>query len=606
MKTPLVLRPWRTALWLAVLLLVPAWVSAAPPDLTAAGVIATIDRSATYNLGPTGLRGWIYIDPSGGNIGPDGLMTDQSRQILVTVASVPGSAVLAVDDVILGAMAGSSGTVPLFTSDSRKALGAAIGDAEKNGAGTLRVKRWRAGTTTDVNVSMTVMGNYTDTAPYSCPKSALVLANARDQLVSQLVADSNFVSYGWSGSINGLALLASVQPGYVHPTLPTATYAYVQSRLQTAARALATTGPQIYGLDIWDWGYNSLFLSEYYLSTGDSTVLSGINQYCLTLAGAQSMYGTYGHNPSLPRPDGSGRLSVIGYGPVNQTGIPANMGMMMGKKALLAGGQTVDPLITTAIQHGSDFFAWYVNKGSIPYGEHIPGASNHAPNGKDAECAVLFGLQDNRLAETEYFTRMTTAGFTGREYGHTGQGFSYMWGAMGANMGGAAAVAAYLKPIRWHLDLERRTDGSFVYDGAEQYGAGSTADGTYLGASSYEGLNPTACYILTYGLPLQQIYITGKNANPANTLNSSKVANAIAAATIRLDCPGFTDAQLIADLSEFDPVVGHRLAGPIHGRGHLQRALERAGAGAGNRNLHVFDAQQRRCETLCQWSAGDR
>jgi len=155
MKTPLVLRPWRTALWLAVLLLVPAWVSAAPPDLTAAGVIATIDRSATYNLGPTGLRGWIYIDPSGGNIGPDGLMTDQSRQILVTVASVPGSAVLAVDDVILGAMAGSSGTVPLFTSDSRKALGAAIGDAEKNGAGTLRVKRWRAGTTTDVNIPMT-------------------------------------------------------------------------------------------------------------------------------------------------------------------------------------------------------------------------------------------------------------------------------------------------------------------------------------------------------------------------------------------------------------------------------------------------------------------
>jgi hypothetical protein len=32
---------------------------------------------------------------------------------------------------------------------------------------------------------------------------------------------------------------------------------------------------------------------------------------------------------------------------------------------------------------------------------------------------------------------MTTASFTGREYGHTGQGFSYLRGAMGANMGGA-------------------------------------------------------------------------------------------------------------------------------------------------------------------------
>ena len=199
---------------------------------------------------------------------------------------------------------------------------------------------------------------------------------------------------------------------------------------------------------------------------------------------------------------------------------------------------------------------------------------------------------------------MTTAGFNGREYGHAGQGFSYLWGAMGANMGGAAAVAAYLKPIRWHLDLERRTDGSFVYDGGEQYGAGSTSDGTYLGTSSYDGMNSTAPYVLSYALPLQRLYLTGKSI--PLTLDSTKVANAIAAATINVDCPGFTDAQLIADLSEFDPVVGHRLAGPIHGRGHLQRALERAGAGAGNRNLHVFDAQQRRCETLCQWSAGDR
>ena len=97
------------------------------PDLTAAGAIATLKTDVnshpvygeTYNLGPTGLRGWIYLDPN--NAGNDGLQTAQSRQILVTVASTPGSAVLAVDDVILGAMAGSTGVVPLFTSDCRKA-----------------------------------------------------------------------------------------------------------------------------------------------------------------------------------------------------------------------------------------------------------------------------------------------------------------------------------------------------------------------------------------------------------------------------------------------------------------------------------------------------
>ena len=42
--------------------------------------------------------------------------------------------------------------------------------------------------------------------------------------------------------------------------------------------------------------------------------------------------------------------------------------------------------------------------------------------------------------------------------------------------------------------------------------------------------------ILTYSLPLQRIYLTGRNANPANTLNATKVANAIPAATYKLDC----------------------------------------------------------------------
>mgnify|MGYP000505809460 CR=1 FL=1 len=58
----------------------------------------------TYNLGPTGLRGWIHSDTSQSN-GATGRLTHSSRQILVTVASSPGNAVLAVDDVILGAIA---------------------------------------------------------------------------------------------------------------------------------------------------------------------------------------------------------------------------------------------------------------------------------------------------------------------------------------------------------------------------------------------------------------------------------------------------------------------------------------------------------------------
>ena len=534
------------------------------PDLTAAGAIATLktDTNAspvygeTYNLGATGLRGWIFIDRN--NVGDYGLQTNQSRQILVTVvgSGTPAAGVLAVDDVILGAK-GGTGAAPAFTGDCRKAFGYAIGDAETaaNG-GVLSLLRWRAGTTSTVTITLPVLASYSSTIPYSCPKSALVLANARNSLVGQLLANPSFLTKNLAGAVNGLALLAGVAPGDPN-------YATVQARLQTYARSLVPASP-LNGCDTWNWSYIGIFLSEYYLRTvadgvPDTQVLPGINAYTVALAKGQSKYGTFGHGGAERLADGSLHGSIAWYGPVNAAGVPANIGIVIGKKALLAAGQAIDPEIDPAIERANNFFGWYMNKGSIPYGEHEPGADSHGSNGKDSMCAVLFGLQNSRPAETEYYARMSTAGCTGREYGHTGQGLSYLWGALGTNVGGPAAVTAYLDNIRWHLDLGRRTDGSFIYDGGEQYGAGQTSDGTYLGQSElYGGMNPTAWYILTYSLPLQRIHLTRRDANPANTLNATKVAHAISAATYKLDCTNATNypvSRLIADLGDYDPVV---------------------------------------------------
>ncbi len=532
-------------------------VLANPPDLTAPGVIAGIDRTYTYNLGATGLRGWIHVNRA--NVGDSGLMTDQSRQILVTTADAPANAVLQTDDVILGAIAAGSGTVPAFSRDARKAFATAIGDAEKTGAGILRVRRWRAGSTEDVNISLSILGNYSATAPFSCPKSAQILATARDQMVDELLASPNYLVNDYAGAIHGLALLAGVVPGDPH-------HAEVQTRLQAYARARATEGPLPRGLPIWDWSYTLLFLSEYYLLTGDAQVVAGIQNFSLTLAQSQSIYGTYGHSPSAIRPDGTGRRVSIGYGPVNSVGLVANIALTLGRTALQAAGQSIDPEIHAAIERGSKFFAFYVDKGSIPYGEHEPRATNHASNGKDPMAAVFFGLQPDREVQAEYFARMAIAGWIGREQGHTGQGFSYLWTALGANMGGPHAASEHLKQVLWHLDLSRRTDGSFVYDGQEQYGGGSTGDGTYLGKSHHYGMNPTATYLLTYSLPLQRLYITGRNANPAYALDTATVADAVDAGSFRLERGALSEPQLLAALGEYDPVVRHHAAVELAGR----------------------------------------
>ncbi len=132
-----------------------------PPDLTQDRLL---NRNLTYNLGATGLRGWIYTKPANFLESQQGRTTTVSRQILVTHVGVgsPADGVMKVDDVILGAGG------QLFTGDARKSIALAIQEAEKkaNGGG-LKLTFWRAGKTNVAQLKLRVLGTYSDTAPYN-------------------------------------------------------------------------------------------------------------------------------------------------------------------------------------------------------------------------------------------------------------------------------------------------------------------------------------------------------------------------------------------------------------------------------------------------------
>jgi hypothetical protein len=522
------LRAGIPAIVATLLLTHPAWGADDPPDLTQSGT--TVDHKLTYNLGPTGLRGWIYTKPANFFESQQGRTTTASRQILVTHVGQgsPADGILKVNDVILG-VGGK-----LFTDDARKAMGRAIGEAEKaaNG-GALMLTRWREGKTENVRIPLTVLGSYSDTAPYDCPKSKRIFSEACKILEKEPLKED------WSGAVTGLALLATGNPDY----LP---------RLEAYARKIAPKTLTLVlksGMVVWDWSYRNIFLCEYYLATGDKEVLPAIREYTVTLAKGQSLYGTYGHGVAGLTPDGALHGSIPPYGPVNAAGLPANIAIVLGKKCGIT-----DPEIEPAISRGAKFFGYYVGKGAIPYGEHLPWA-NHDNNGKNAMAAILFALQPDQVQAAQYFSKMVTASYQNREYGHTGQGFSYLWGALGANAGGPAAAAAFFKEAAWHLDLTRRCDGSFVYDGGEQYGPGKTDDNTYSGRSSYSGLSPTASYVLTYSLPLKKLHITGKNANPATWLGPKDVAEAVASGRFDVDCKKKSTADVVAALGDWSPIV---------------------------------------------------
>lgn len=540
-----------------------------PPDLTR-GEMTGVDRNQTYNLGATGLRGWIYHRPATHFDGAQGRTTAASRQILVTHvgAKSPADGIIHVDDVILG-VGGKA-----FWGDARKSMGMAIQEAEKeSAAGVLKLTRWRAGKTEEVELKLPVIGTYSETAPYDCPKSKRIFDDACKLLEQEPLEDN------WHSPVSGLALLATGRPEY----LP---------KVQAFARKIAPKDLKLSlkpGMVTWGWSYKAIFLCEYYLLTRDEEVLPALTEYVVTLAKGQSRYGTFGHGIVVPDSKGNLHGSVEPYGPVNMVGLSCNLAIVLGKKCGVS-----HPEIDPAIARAMGFFGYFVDKGTIPYGEHEP-VPYHELSGRSSLSALMFATDPGRRHAARFFAKMATAGFRNREWAHTGQGFCYLWSALGPNVGGPAATAAFFKKASWHFDLVRRCDGSFTYDGAEQYGPGRTEDDTYYGKSSYNGLSPNATYVLTYAIPLANLVITGRDADKTNWLSQKEVDEAIASGRFDMDRTRQTPQQLVAAFRDWSPVVRTWAAEELAKRPEAKAMVPELIAMADGKDAHLTQAA---CETL--------
>ena len=209
-----------------------------------------------WNLGATGARGWMYSDK---------LVTSDARQITITKVEKdsPADGVLAVGDVILGV-----GGKP-FSYDPRTELGKALTTAESEaGGGNLSLIRWRAGKTENVVVKLPVLGTYSATAPYDCPKSKRILEQGCKALARR-IADPSYRQNPITRSLNALALLASGKPEY----LP-----LVKKEAQWAADYSADS------FQTWYYGYVIMLLSEYVMETGDESVMPGLRRLALEAA----------------------------------------------------------------------------------------------------------------------------------------------------------------------------------------------------------------------------------------------------------------------------------------------------------------------------------
>ncbi len=424
-----------------------------------------------WNLGPTGLRGWIYSDK---------LVTSDARQILITKvdAGSPAEGKLAIGDVILGA-----GGKP-FSHDPRTEFGKAITVAEISGK--LAVTRWRGDKTEEVSLGIPVLGAYGKTAPYDCPKSARILDEGCKELAKRMEPDDYARTHNpITRSLNALALLASGNQTYMP---------LIRREVEWASQYSSDN------FQTWWNAYVIMLLAEYKIATGDDSFISGMNRLALEAAKGQSMVGSWGHGYALP----GGNLG--GYGMMNAPGVPLTIALILAREAGLK-----DPAADLAIDRSAKLLRFYIGKGAVPYGDHAPWTENHEDNGKCGMAGVMFNLLGEKDG-AEFFSRMSVASHGHeRDTGHCGNFTNLTWAIPGVALSGPVATGAWMQEFgAWHSDLTRTWSHQFPHPGPPE-----------PAGDSYDGWDATGSYLLAYAMPLKKIILTGKRPSTAPQIDAA-------------------------------------------------------------------------------------
>jgi Family of unknown function (DUF6288)/HEAT repeats len=518
MKTPCLplLKTTMRTLALAFSIVAAVTAQTTPPDFTAGG---KKDESHDWLLGPTGLRGWMFFRHED--------LTAASRQILVTAVDKgsPADGILQVGDVILGVF-----DKP-FADDARRSFGHAIAAAEMK-TGILPLTIWRDGKSSNVELKLKVLGAYSATAPYNCPKSKAIFEQG-----CRLIAEKGFENADIPDHLNALALLASGEEKH-HRVLG-----------EYATKAAQS----VQSKDTWNWyiAYANLFLSEYALATDKKSAFDELEQTTKRGIKNQCMNGMWGHAPALD----SGYSE--GYGGMNVIGLPMTISLALARQAGVR-----DPALDKAIEKSSKFLRYYVDKGAIPYGDHPAWGSAHDDNGKSSCAAVLFDVLGDRDA-TAFNSWMATAAYDHREQGHCGNFWNMLWALPGASRSGPLATGAYLKEQAWYYDLARNWKGGFVYQEIE---AGEEND-------NYNNWDLTGGYLLSFGLYKKSLYILGKKSSVAPALNAEAVKKVIIAGRDRFpegEKNGYnkrSDEDLLEGLRSWSPPMRYHSAQVIGKRG---------------------------------------
>lgn len=468
-----------------------------------------------HHLGPTGLFG---------------VTSPTNIKITKVQAGSPAEGKIKVGDVIVGA--GGN----MFKANTRPELADAIDHAETEKAKGVLTLTLKGGKKVDLQLK--VLGAYSDSAPYNCPKTDAIITQTADYLVKSK-------KFGRGGfNIGLLGLLATGEQKYID---------VVKDVIHQAEWA----GPDLsfslekYDRTAWNWGYTNLLLCEYYLLTGDRYVLPAIKAYSVAIARGRDAAGLWGHGvASLDLNGGQLHGRLPGYAVMNQSSLPLFISLLLADKCGLKHRE-----VQAGIEQTYAFYASFVGRGTLPYGVHNPKPKSYNNNGMSGSIAIALALHGNTQGAA-FFSRMSTASHNIMETGHTGHYFNQLWTGLGVNLAGPETSAAFFKKTRWLHTLNRTWDGNFIYDGC----------GYKNGTFSYRELSDAGSHLLNYCLGRRKLYITGRDADKSIWLTGQTVDDTIALAT--LDVTKRSNPELLAMFDHAMPKVRLEAVWNLRGRDH--------------------------------------
>ncbi len=403
------------------------------------------------------------------NFGPVGLgITLSKPAFTMKIRNVEkGSPAAATGKLEKGQIIESINGKVLQDIDPRIILGNIITEAEATD-GLIRLKIKDEGI---VTVKIPVLGAYSETWPLDCPKSDKIVRNLADTLAKQ-------ESPRW-GSV--LFMLSTGN----------------EKDLEVVRKWMAQKEKIGNGTYAWHAGYIGIGVCEYYLRTGDESVLPMIAEMAESLR-------TLMYNGGWSGRPGAQFTYSTGSGQMHAAGVHSLTFLLLAKRC----GVDVDDYM---LQRSLKAFYRFAGHENVPYGDGWP-EGGFRDNGKTAGLAVAMAAaarltpegEDTVYADARDVSAMKSFYATSWFHAaHTGGGIGEIWhhAAMGMMYDKRPVqYRSYLDTRRWVMELSRRHDGSIGIAGVkDRYDQSATEHQRSWGTF----------FALTYTIPRQHLQLFG-------------------------------------------------------------------------------------------------